>query len=135
MEPDQYWWQSDRCSAHHLLLTSGDAGGDLVDATHYLLLTSDDPVDALAHRVEIKRHCAELLRIEGRRSWRCKCNHVGSALRNRFGLRRQPAKLRVRVCDHLSRCVAIRPPGPGGSYTRAKRDQKAGEGARGSFAE
>jgi len=109
-------------AARYLLLTGGDTRGDLVDATHYLLLTSGDPVDALAHRVEIKRHCAELLLIEGRRGWRGKCNHVGSACRNGFSLRRQPAKLRVRVCDHLSRCVAIRPPSPGGSYTSAKRD-------------
>jgi hypothetical protein len=61
-------------AAHRQLSTTGD----LVDATGYLLLTGGDPVDALLHRVEIKRHCAELLVIERRRGRRCECDHVGS---------------------------------------------------------
>jgi len=47
-------------------LTGHDTGGDLVDGARYLLLTSGDPVDALPYRVDIERHCVELL-IEGRR--------------------------------------------------------------------
>ncbi len=52
--------------ARRLLLTGHDTGGDLVDGARYLLLTSGDPVDALPYRVDIERHCVELL-IEGRR--------------------------------------------------------------------
>jgi hypothetical protein len=126
-------------ATRYLLLTGGDTDGDLVDATRYLLLhlllTGGNPVDALSHRVEIKRHCADLLLIQRGRGWRGECDHVGSALRNRFGLRCQPAKERVRVCDHLSRRVAIRLPSQGGSYTDAKDDQETGEGARSPFAE
>jgi hypothetical protein len=68
--------------ARRLLLPTGDSGGDFVDATGYLLLIGGDPVDALLHRVEIKRHCAELLVIE--RRLRRECDHVGRVLRNRF---------------------------------------------------
>jgi hypothetical protein len=107
-------------------------GGDLIDASRYLLLTGGDPVDALPHGVDIERHCTELLLIEGRRDQR---GRLGRFLRDRFGSWRQPAKLRVRVCDYLSRRVAIRLPGQGGSYTDAKRNQETGEGARGPFAE
>jgi hypothetical protein len=46
------------------------AGGDLIDASRYLLLTGGDPVDALPHGVDIERHCAKLLLIEGRRDQR-----------------------------------------------------------------
>jgi len=102
--------------ARHLLLT----GHDLVDGPRHLLLTGGDLVDALHHRVDLERHCIKLL-IEGRR--------------DQFGLRRQPAKLRVRVCDYLSRRVAIRLPGQGGCYTDAKRHQETGEGARSSLAD
>jgi len=94
-------------ATRYLLLTSGDSGRDLVDATRYLLLTGGDPVDALSHRVEIKRHCVELLLIERGRGRRRERDHVGSALRNRFGWRPQPTEQRVQVCDHLSRRAAI----------------------------
>jgi hypothetical protein len=66
-------------ASRYLLLTRGDAGGDLVgaarhpggdlvDATHYLLVTRGNPVDALPDRVE--RHCIDLLLIERRGGWR-----------------------------------------------------------------
>jgi hypothetical protein len=113
--------------ARRLLL----AGHDLVDGPRHLLLTGGDLVDALQHRVDLERHCVKLL-IGGRRDQRVR---LGSFLRDGFGLRRQPAKLRVRVCDYLSRRVAIRLPGQGGCYTDAKRHQETGEGARSSLAD
>src|SRR5216684_3468698 len=62
-------------------------------------------------------------------------NRVGSALFNRGGLRRQPAKLRGRVRDHLSRRIAIGLPRQGGSYPDAKRDEEAGDRERDSHPE
>ncbi len=111
-------------AARYPLLTSGDTGSDPIYAPRNLLLIGDhivgDLVDALPHRVEIERRYVGPLLIGRRGGWG---DHVGSVVRNRFGLRRQPAKLWVRVCDHLSRCVAVRLPSQGGSDTDAKSYQ------------
>jgi hypothetical protein len=64
------------------LLAGGDTGGDLVDASRYLLLTSSGPVDALPHCVEVAQH-------------RVECDHIGSFLRSYRATRGQPAKLRI----------------------------------------
>jgi hypothetical protein len=53
----------------------GDTGGDLVDATQYQLVTRDEPVDALPHRIE---RC-ELELIE--RGWRDQGAHARGVLR------------------------------------------------------
>jgi hypothetical protein len=45
------------------LLTGGDVGGDLVDASRYLLLTRSDPVDALPNCVDVAQHPVEPLLI------------------------------------------------------------------------
>src|SRR5215468_3426765 len=113
--------------ARRLLLT----GHDLVDGQRHLLLTGGHLIDALLHRVDLERHCVKLL-IGGRRDQRVR---LGSLLSDQFGLRRQPAKLLVRVCDYLSRRVAIRLPGQGGCYTDAKRRQETGEAAPSSLAD
>ncbi len=117
-------------------------GGDLVDTARYLLLTGGDPVEAarqplltgcdtcgelvnaLPHHVE--RYCVQLLLI-GRGGGQP--DRIGSVLRSWWGLRRHPAKLRVRVCDHLSRRVAVGLSSQRGSCTDAKRQHKT-RGAR-----
>jgi hypothetical protein len=103
--------------AHHLLLT-GELDGELVDA--------------LLHNGETARYRFELIQIGRRSGWR---DHVGSGLRNGFGLRSQPTKLRVRVRYHLSGRVAVGLPSQGGSNADAKRDQEAGARSRGSLGE
>jgi len=114
-----------RVARHLLVMGSGDPGGDLVDAMHDLLMIRGDSVDALSHRVE--RRCVELLGSGSRSGRRGQRDDIGrvTAPRNECGLRRQPAKLRVRVCDHPSGCVAVRLPKQADSCTRAKRDQGA----------
>src|SRR5262249_39067010 len=90
----------------NLLLINGHIVGDLVDA--------------LPHRVEIERCYLGLLLIGRRGGW-CGWRYcVGSALRNRFGLWRPPAKLRGRVWEPLPGCIGVRLPSQGGSYTDAK---------------
>ena len=74
--------------------------------------SGDDPIDAARHLLD----------------------RVGNGLRN-GGPRRQPAKLRGQARDDLSGRVAVGLPSQGRSYTNVERDQKAGEGARGSLAE
>jgi hypothetical protein len=59
----------------------------------------------------------------------------GGVLNSWCRLRRQPAKLRRRVRDHLSRPIAVGLPSQGGRCTEAKRDQETGEGERDSLAE
>jgi hypothetical protein len=67
-------------AARRLLLTGSDALGDLVDAKRYLLLTGADLVDALPDRVE--RHSIDLLLIERRGGWRGQADHAGGVLRS-----------------------------------------------------
>src|SRR5882762_1034255 len=121
------------------LLTSGDTGSDPIYAPRNLLLTGShivgDPVDALPHRIEIERRYVGPLLIGRRGSLRRQSDRVGTAACNSCGLRRQPAKLRIRTCDPLSRCIAIRLPSKGGSDTNAKHYQETDEGEQDSLAE
>jgi hypothetical protein len=111
-------------SARHLLLPCGNPRSDFVDATGYQLLTGNDPIEVEPYRVEVvAQHRVKLPLIGvggGRHSRR---DRVGSFLDSCCVPRGQPTKLRVRICDHRSRRVAIRPPSESSSYTRAKRDQ------------
>jgi hypothetical protein len=45
------------------LLTGDDAGGDLVDASRYLLLTGSELIDALPNCVDVAQYLVELLPI------------------------------------------------------------------------
>jgi hypothetical protein len=50
-------------AAARQLLTGGDARGDLVDASRYLLLTGSEPIDALSNCVDVMQYLVELLLI------------------------------------------------------------------------
>ena len=105
------------------------------DAARHLLLAGGQLVHALPYRGDTGRHRLELQQFGRKGGGRGLRDHVRSGLRERCGLRCQPAKLRVQVRDHLSGRVTVRLPSQGGSDADAKRDQEAGEGARGSLAE
>jgi hypothetical protein len=120
-------------AARRRRLASGNARRDFVDASRYQLLTGDDPVEAWPHPVEFIQHRIKLPVIGVWVGWPSQRDCVGSFLDSCLPWG-QPAKLRIRACDHLSRRVPIRLPDQGGSYTDAKRNQATGEGAPG-FAE
>jgi hypothetical protein len=44
-------------------LTSGNTRCDFVDALRYQLLTRDDPVKAVLHRVEVAQHCVNVIGV------------------------------------------------------------------------
>jgi hypothetical protein len=98
--------------ARHLLLVGNELGGE-----------GGELANALPHYGKTLRHGFDLLEI------RRVCGGYNGA-----SLRCQPGKLRGRACNHIPGCIAVGLPSQGGNNTYAKRDQEAGEGARGSLA-
>src|SRR5262249_5169983 len=85
---------------------------------------SSELVHALLHRCEINQNRLDQFLGVGSGSGRNSRGNLGGGRTYRF--RRQPAKLRVGACDHLSGRIAIRLPGQGGSDTHANYDQRPG---------